>query len=270
VAVTVSEWRYDLPAWRKWLGGLGMLVLLVGMAYSAEGTIGNWLGDAFYKHLLALPVPGLKAQVWQVVANKFGLEYEIIYSAVHAWFPVAVAGTFGLVTLAATKMLLGRKNSQASGVGFVVLTLIGILLSPTLLLAGEYNSYDCARDVLPGYEAAGAQLAQVIPAGATVYWAGYSPVTLLALPGAQIFPAQLHGAYSFRIANDEAALTKYGWWNQSLAEKWLTEADFVLVEQRNLNSNDWLAGQLANFERVAKTRPQSCQPDSVMLVFKRK
>jgi hypothetical protein len=270
VAVTVSEWRYDLPAWRKWLGGFGLLALLAGMAYSAEGTFADLVGDAFYKRLLALPVPGLSAQVWQVVANKFGLEYEIIYSAVHAWFPAAVAVAFGLVTLAATKVLLGRKNSAAFGVGIVILTLIGILLSPSPLLAGEYNSYDCQSDVILGYEAAGSQLAKAVPVGATVYWAGYSPVTLLSLPGAHIYPAQLHGGYSFRIANDEDALTKYGWWNQSLAEKWLYEADFVLVEQRNLNGNEWLAGELASFERVAKTRPQSCQPDSAMLVFRRK
>ena len=172
------------------------------------------------------------------------------------------------MTLAAAHLLFGRKTGL--GVGFVALTLMGIWLSPSPLLAGEYNSYDCPTDVLPGYEAAGAQLVKVIPAGATVYWAGYSPVTLLALPGAQIYPAQLHGTYSFRIATDEDALTRYGWWNQSLAEKWLYDADFVLVEQRNLDSNDWLAGQLANFERVAQTRPQSCQPDSVMLVFKKR
>ncbi len=266
VAVTVSDWRLDLPAWRKWLGGLGMLALLAGMAYSAEGTFADLAGETFYKRLLAFPVPGLSAQVWQVVANKFQLEYGIIYSAVHAWFPVAAVVAFGLVTLVVVNQLAGGK----SGAGLVVLALVGVLLSPSPLLAGEYNSYDCPADVIPGYEAAGAQLAQVIPAGSSVYWAGYSPVTLLSLPGARIFPAQLHGTYSFRIAADEDALTKYGWWNQSLAEKWLREADFVLVEQRNLNSNDWLAAQLANFERVTTTAPQSCQPDSAMLVFRRK
>ena len=280
LAVTVSAWNFNPPRWRKWLGGLSFLALLAGMAYSAEGTAEILLGEFFYKHLLATPFPFWKgAQIWQVVANKFQLEYKVIFDAVHAWFPVALAVGFGLLTFAAARILMSRKTGasvavsardEALGVGLVALTVIGILFSATPLLAGEYNSYDCPTDVIPGYEAAGAELRQVIPSGATVYWAGYSPVTLLALPDVTIYPSQLHGTYSFRIADDDQALLKYGWWNQYLAEKWLYEADFVLVEQRNLNSNDWLEEKLLNFERVLVTGAQSCQPDSTLLVYRRK
>jgi hypothetical protein len=84
----------------------------------------------------------------------------------------------------------------------------------------------------------------------------------------EIYPGQLHGVYSFRISDDDDALRRYGWWNQSLAEKWLAEADFVLVEKRNLDRDNWLNEQLANFEMVAETEPQSCQPDSAMMVFR--
>jgi len=280
LAVTVSAWNFNPPRWRKWLGGLSFLALLAGMAYSAEGTAEILLGEFFYKHLLATPFPFWKgAQIWQVVANKFQLEYKVIFDAVHAWFPVALAVGFGLLTFAAARILMSRKTGasvavsardEALGVGLVALTVIGILFSATPLLAGEYNSYDCPTDVIPGYEAAGAELRQVIPSGATVYWAGYSPVTLLALPDVTIYPSQLHGTYSFRIADDDQALLKYGWWNQYLAEKWLYEADFVLVEQRNLKSNDWLEEKLLNFERVLVTGAQSCQPDSTLLVYRRK
>jgi hypothetical protein len=276
-AITLPAWNLNPPLWRKGLGVISFLGLLTGMAYSAEGTAESLLGDLFYKRLLATPIPFLKgAQIWQVVANKFRLEYEVIYDATHVWFPVVVAVVFGLVVLAAAKIFMGSKNSaplrgtSGLGVGIVALTLIGSLFSPNPLLAGEYNSYDCQGDVIFGFEAAGAELARVIPAGSTVYWAGYSPVTLLALPGVTIYPSQLHGAYSFRIANDDDALLKYGWWNQHLAEKWLNEADFVLVEQRNLGNQDWLAAQLVNFERVLATKPQSCRVDSSILVFRKK
>ena len=177
---------------------------------------------------------------------------------------------FGLLVLAAAKILAGRKNSAALGVGIVLLTLIGSLFSPSRLLAGEYNAYDCQGDIIPGFETAGAQLAKVIPVGARVYWAGYSPVTLLSLPGVTIYPSQLHQTYSFRISEDDDAVLKYGWWNQHLAEKWLNDADFVLVEQRNLGHKDWLDGQLANFEQLLVTVPQTCNPDSAMLVFRKK
>ena len=106
-----------------------------------------------------------------------------------------------------------------------------------------------------------------------MYWVGYSPVTLLYLPGVKIYPAQLHGVYSFRISDDDDALMKYGWWNQHLAEKWLNEADFVLVEARNMSRNDWLTQKLESgaFVKVGATAPQAaCQSDSFFQIFRRK
>jgi hypothetical protein len=278
VAVTLPSWRLSPPGWRKWLGVLGMLGLLVGMAYSAEGTVENLLGEGFYKGLLTLPAPGFAgAQVWQVVANKFQMEYRAIFDAVHVWFPVALAAAFGLVLLGAGKMLNGRGNSaglrldSSAQAGVLLFILLGTLFSPTTLLAGEYNSYDCQSDVIAGYERVAAHLAKVIPSGASVYWDGYSPVSLLALPGAKIYPAQLHATYSFRVSDDDDALLKYGWWNQHLAEKWLGEADFVLVEGRNLPLDDWMTQALENYQQVAVTGLQAaCQPDSFFHVYRRK
>src|SRR5258706_1715833 len=229
VAVTLPSWQFEVPLWRKWLGALAMLGLLAGMAYSADGTAESLLGQLFYKHLLSISVPGLNgAQIWQILANKFRLEYEIIYQTVHTWFPVLLAVLFGLVLLAGAAWLNGRKNGAVLD-AFVLFFLLGTLFSPSTLLAGEYNSYDCQSDVIPGYEAVGAELGKLIPPGSTVYWAGYSPVTLLYLPGVKIYPAQLHGTYSFRISNDDDALMKYGWWNQDLAGKVLAEVNFILV-----------------------------------------
>jgi len=269
VAATLPDLNLNPPGWRKWLGGLALLALLGGMGYSTEGLIRAWLPENFYKQLLALPLPGFNgAEIWQVFANKFRLEYQQISDAAQAYFPVAVAVAFGLVVFVVVKLLMGRQNGF--GAGFVVLTLMGTLFAPSPLIAGEYQAYDCPADVIPGYEAAGAALAQVIPPGSKVYWAGYSPVTLLYLPGIEILPGQLHGGYSFRVAADDAAIRRYGWWNQSLAEHWLAEADFVLVERRNLDREDWVNGQLTNFELVTETAPQSCLPESAMLVFRRK
>jgi hypothetical protein len=274
LAVTLPSWRWELSAGRKWLGALGMLALLAGMAYSAEGTVASLLGNGFYKRLLSLPVPGFAgAQLWQIIANKFQVEYGTLYDAFHVWVPVLLAAALGLGLLAVGKMPVGgRKNSMASGV--LLFVLLGVIFSPSTLLAGEYNSYDCQNDVIPDYAAVGKQLAKVIPPGSSVYWNGYSPVSLLSLPGVKIYPAQLHGAYSFRVSDDDDALMKYGWWNQRLAEKWLAEDDFVLVEERNIAQsarNDWLARALENYQEVAVTGLQAaCQPNSFFHVYRRK
>lgn len=296
VAVTLPGWNLNPPAWRKWLGTVSFLALMAGMAYSAEGAAESMLGELFYKRLLATPVPGLKgALIWQVLANKFGLEYKQLYDGVHVWFPVLITVTFGLavfimpaVGYALVNVLTrGRKNKVGAqslrpagrapagvswGLGIVLFVLIGSLLAPAPVLAGDYNSYDCAFDLIPRYEAAGALVAKSIPPGSKVFWAGYSPVTLLYLPGVEIYPAQLHGAYSFRISADDDALLKYGWWNEHLAEKWLNETDFVLAEQKNLGKDDWLraAGRLDNFEIVTQSAPQTCQDTTTMFLYRRK
>jgi hypothetical protein len=273
VAVTLPAWDLNPPAWRKWLGGVSFLALLAGMAYSAEGAAENMLGGLFYKRLLASPVPGLNgALIWQVLANKFRLEYKSLYDNVHTWFPVLLILAFGLAVFVVAWVSARASKGRSWGVGIVLFLVLGSFLEPAPVLAGDYNSYDCAADVIPSYEATGALLAKSIPPGSKIFWAGYSPVTLLYLPGVKIYPAQLHGAYSFRISADDDALLKYGWWNEHLAEKWLNEADFILAEQKNLGKNDWLsaAGRLEHFELVTQSAPLSCDADAVMFLYRRK
>jgi len=268
-AATLPRWNWNPPPWRKLAGGLTLLSLLGGMAYSTEGLVRDLLPENFYKRLLALPMPGFDgAQIWQVFANKFGLEYEQIADAVQAGFPVAVAVAFGLVVFTAGRIFWGSKHGFSAG--FLVLILIGTLFAPSPFIAGEYKAYDCPVDVLPSYEAAGTELMKVVPPGSKVYWAGYSPATLLYLPGIEILPGQLHGVYSFRVSDDDAAIRRYGWWNQSLADAWLAQSDFVLVEQRDLERESLSAEQLAGFTLVTETAPQSCRPGSSVLVFRRK
>jgi len=287
VAVTLPTWNLRPPAWRAWLGGFLFLGLLGGMAYSAEDAASQMLGTLFYKRLLSTPIPGLRgAQIWQVLSNKFQLEYKLIYDGFHTWLPVGVVLVFGLTLLAGIKIWQTRKTgapaaqkTQAWAQSILIITLLGSILSPAPVLAGDYNTYDCGTDVIAGYEAAGALLAKNIPQNASVYWAGYSPVILSYLPALKIYPAQLHGAYSFRISTDDDALLKYGWWNESLAEKWLNEADYVLAEQSNVGKGDWLYGKLDAFELVTSTQPLKCtgSPDgresdsrTGMLLYRRK
>ncbi len=267
-ALTLPRWNWNPALWRKLAGGLTLLALMGGMAYSAEGLVRDSLPENFYKRLMALPMPGFHgAQIWQVFANKFGLEYEQIADATQASFPVAAAVALGLAIFLAGRIFGGSKHGF--GAGFAILLLIGTLFAPSPFIAGEYKAYDCPSDVLRSYEAVGAELVNVVPPGSKVYWAGYSPATLLYLPGIQILPGQLHGVYSFRISEDDAAIRRYGWWNQSLADDWLAQADFVLVEQRDLERESLKDEQLAGFELVLQTAPQSCRPGSAVLVYRK-
>jgi hypothetical protein len=276
VAATLPHWNLTPPAWRAWTGFTLLLLLLAGMAYSAEGTVRDLLPENFYRRLVMLPMPGFgDAQIWQVFANKLNLEMRAITDAAQIIFPVAVAVGIALLFLLIIRFTIRYSASKSApqsalASAFLVITVLGTFLSPSPLLAGEYQGYDCASDVLPGYETVGAQLAQRIPPGAKLYWDGYSPVTLLYLLGIEILPGQLHGGYSFRISEDDAGLRRYGWTNQSLNEQWLTQADFVLLEARNMDKDNWLAANLSDFELIFETAPQSCQPSSALYLYRRK
>jgi len=272
IAASLPYWNLTPPPWRAWTGFIALLILLAGMAYSAEGTVRDLLPENFYRRLVMLPMPGFgEAQIWQVFANKFGLEMRDITDTVQVIFPVTVALT-GAILLALLILLAIRSFASKSVLAYTFLALFvfGSLFSPSVLLAGEYQGYSCPGNTLPGYETVGAALAERIPPGSKVYWNGYAPTTLLYLPGVQILPGQLHGGYSFRISDDDAGLRRYGWTNQSINEKWLAESDFVLLEARNIDKNGWLESQLSAFELVFKSGPQSCREDSVLYLYRRK
>jgi len=94
-----------------------------------------------------------------------------------------------------------RATPSYSYWALVIFLLAGTLLTPSVVLGGGYNTYDCGGDVIASYEAAGAHLAQNIPPGSSVYWKGsLSTVPLLYVPGIRIFPAQINDGYSFSTA----------------------------------------------------------------------
>lgn len=264
-ALTLPEWNLSPAAPRRWLLGLTLLILLAGMGYSAEGTLREMLPENFYRRLASLPAPGFPgAQVWQVLVNKFGGDLRGVTDALQTLTPIAAGLLLAWLALSAGIFWRGRRGWAW---GILLLGLVGSFTAFSPLLAGGPQAYDCPLPVLSSYEAAGAALRQAIPAGARVYWAGYSPTPLLYLPRVEILPGQLHGAYAFRQASDDAALRRYGWWNESLAEAWLAQADFVIVEGRGAAA---LSGKLDAFTLAFQTAPQSCQADSALTVYRRK
>ena len=128
----------------------------------------------------------------------------------------------------------------------------------------------CTEDVIGAFEKAGRHLSTRVPPGSTVFWAASaSPAPLLYLPQARIFPAQLNGDYTYRLSGDPRDLERFGSWNAEMASRWLTEADYVLVYQRNSG----VEGEhldLADFEELLPTPLlQPCQKDSFIRVFRR-
>lgn len=274
IAISLPSWKIpDKPL--APLAGLTITaILLLGITYSAEDSYLLLLGEDVYKDLLNLKLSFLgKVQLWQVLANKYSLDKIDILKLFHTWLPVAmiflVLGFSILITLWVIKF---RKHTASKAFSFLLLTLylVGCIASPSPLFSGYYNAYDCDANVVEVTEKTGRELSAIIPAGSTLYWAGYSPVTLTYLPNVIIHPAQLHGGYSYRISQDDVALEQYGWWNESLATKWLAQADYLLAQGNNIEKVDQLTNTSAMYEMIYTSEPQSCQPSTALHLYRRK
>ena len=125
--------------------------------------------------------------------------------------------------------------------------------------------------MIASYEAGGARLAEVVPAGAKVYWwGGLSAVPLLYIPEAQIYPAQINDGYSYRLSGDADELERFGWWNEELAEKWLQEADVILIEARQYGGFATSFAESGAFDETSPTPPMiPCRANSPIHIFVR-
>lgn len=176
-------------------------------------------------------------------------------------------GTFG--------RLLSSNNpsrgSHIASLAFIIMLLVGVFLSPTPILGGGFKTYDCGGDVIQRYAAAGAHLAQYIPAGSRLYWeGGDSAVPLLYLKNVEIYPAQINGDYSYRLGGDPDALRRYGFWSEQLAHRWAPEADIILVEAQKYRG--WLHELLesGNYDELPATPPLlDCRNNSEIHIFKK-
>ena len=144
-------------------------------------------------------------------------------------------------------------------------------MAPIQALGGGFHNYDCGGDVIAGYDAAGAHLAGVIPPGSLVYWqGGLSIAPLLYVPGVRVFPPQMEDGYARYVTGESDTLRRFGFWNQELAEQWIREADYVLVEE--LYYKKWLRSTLENgsyLELQPSPSTVICRDDARIRIFQR-
>jgi hypothetical protein len=176
----------------------------------------------------------------------------------------------------AAVVVWGRTRKQADrrlapgALALVILLLCGVALSPTLVLGGGDADPPCG-DVIASYETAGAHLASLVPSGSLVFWeGGLAPVPLLYLPGVRIFPPQLNDGYSHRTGGDSALLYQHGYWNDELAQTWLHQANYVLVEGWRYNSEMRQEISPAEFNELPATQPLvTCKEGVQIRIFRR-
>jgi len=273
-AVAFSAWEKRPGVVRQVAALIATLGVAVGAAYAGMSDL-----DPI---LMNLPAPRLRSaqvlpgatELWRLLSNKFNVTYDHLLVIL----PLAAGLLAGLLIVAAATAALavgGRKRKGAhwaapGSLALLMLFLCGVALSPTLVLGGGDADPACG-DILAAYEAAGAHLASLIPPGSLVFWnGGLAPAPLLYLPGVRIFPPQLNDGYSHRIGGDGPQLFKYGYWNDDLAQEWLHQADFVLVEGWRYKGEMHQEISPAEFNELPATQPLvTCKDGAQIRIFRR-
>jgi hypothetical protein len=238
VIVTITSWRTSLDRWRQIVSGVAIFILISLLGF-------NLIPGQFIESIEKLPVPRIRsmhilpgtAELYRVISNKLHLDLAVVSDIFSVIIPLLLAALFcGLILLFARllpRLIKSIPSNVSSGAyGLIFLVLVGGVLSPTKWLGNGYHRYDCNANVLKVEELVGRALQKVIQPQAKIFWRGISPVTLLYLPQARIYPAQLDGDYAYKLGGDMDALERYGWWDESLGLKWIKDADYILVAQK--------------------------------------
>lgn len=267
------------PYWNKKAHGLLHTLALLVMVISCLG-IGYGSYQVLDDSILNFPVPRMRnmqflpgtVALWNFLFNKFGWSYEALQQALPALAGLA-SGVLLVLVGSLLHRFLGRKHTlppcgYSVLIGFLVL---GTLLSPTRILGGgKYADY-CDRDVIASHEAVGRHLQTLIPPGSLVYWQNdVSPLPLLYLEGRQFFPPQLNHWYSYRVGGNPEILYKNGFWNAELADRWIQQADYLLIADRYVNDFEERPGFSEMTDELKPTgRTVGCRDKSIIHVYKR-
>jgi len=290
IPASYPYWTSELTGWRRRvvIFVILMVPVIVGISLSnyLAGTI---VTDPFVRQLIRTPVPRLngfevlpgKIELWGFLSNIFGWDYVAIQLGTKRFISSLIAALIGfsggVLILWVSGPLSARRYRfslpyEKFATALIIFLGLGFFLSPTAILGGGRDTYDCSGDVISSYEAAGNYLADLIPSGALVFWrGGLSTVPLLYLDEIEIYPPQLNNDYSFRNGGNPDTLVKYGFWNEELAHQWAQEADVILIEDRYFKG--WLVDQVNNqayglYPPTPKTA--QCRKDSAIHIFWRK
>jgi hypothetical protein len=229
IVITAPYWRRTLHWAYQVLAGAVLVIATAGIGFGAADKIGKFLAE--------LPVPRLSgaAPLWGYFENKFGTSFRDARKIIPAiaGFAAGVALLLAAIPIGRWKPVKGFSLAARALLAFFVL---GYLLAPTPLLSLGDETLTCGGNLIAAYRDVGAQLAPLMAAGEKLYYRGpNSPAILLYLPRVEIYPPQLNNVFSFSLEENGPPadeLLRFGYWNQELKDRWMAEADVVLIEDR--------------------------------------
>ncbi|HEY59911.1 MAG TPA: glycosyltransferase family 39 protein [Anaerolineae bacterium] len=299
-ALNENNFMYSFPAYFSFYLPVGITLIPIAAStiLKQRGTlktlalalftliVSTGIGLSLYRDISAaimeLRVPSIsertlfhgKYELWDVLLNRFGIDIptqEFLLPAAAG----LLAGVLLLILSALAWAILRKHRPKFSylAILWASIMFIGVVLSPTPIMAGKGSIQTCPdSDVIARLESVAARLETQIAPGSLVYWEGIIPLPLLYIPDVRLFPAQLNMEFYFRVGGDADFLERKGYWNQALAERWIDQADYLLLSEKVVQQrSDHLNIQYhAKFEQLASTASiNPCDDTALITIFKR-
>lgn len=255
------------------------LFLLIILVLMITTGVGFSLQQDIATSLLTIRVPRLHAsshqayELWDVLSSRFNLSYSTLSQIL----PAMAGFLFGLLILFMSFLFrklikINQQPISATSTILVITMMIGLVLSPTDVLAGNGSIGMCENDVLARNEEIGTILQNTIKEGSRIYWEGTIPTPLLYLHGYQYFPAQLNMQFNYLKDGNTEVVEKNGFWNDELAQRWINEADYLVLSpeaslKRGVNSDTDLIKKYELIDITKSLNP--CSETTVLKIYKK-
>jgi hypothetical protein len=283
VSAAFTAWHNSHKVWKQGLILVPIIALGFATVYLFEHNY-SALRISIGEESLGINVPRFKdgeqepgsIPLLEIIENKLGVEnfpvrqyilYDPGFDRMVDWgLILGISLAIPAILRAILKKLSPTSNLPFGKTAIITLLAFGTLFSSQRFFVEGLDAYECEGDVIAGYELVGSELRQVIPSGETLFWDVKSDMLLLYLPENEIYLPQANGRYTLvddpESSRDE--LLKFGFWNYQIAEDWIKESNYIVVENRFFESGwDW-DQRVANgdFEVIlVSSNPESCRAD---------
>ena len=290
LVIALTNWHETTQILGRFWMWLLIAITSLGIGFSFVKMIGfPEILDEVTRVLFSIGIPRIKdgqlqggSVTWlALITNKMGWNYHQVETQSRLMLVVFLIAIMSLLITWFVLKIFSKLETKPgfyhripqpiSSFALLVFVIVGVLFSPTSILAGGRQAYDCDRDVIASFEQNGAYLAETIPPGSKVYWKGWVGLSLLLYqPDLKFYPAQFNNVYSYREGGDPVELEKSGLWNETLARQWAEEADYILIAERYYSG--WLADYVESgkFLELSPTSPLNpCRPESRIHIYRR-
>lgn len=281
IPASAQTWAIKMPLWRQILVVAVLIGVWAGTEYNFNADYLTFRYDLI-RNTFDQPIPQAlihrTAPVWQLLENKFGYDHYPLRQfiieneqMVTILYWTKILGIVLVLTPIAYWLIkkIGFKPASFGHFALYFTLLIGIAFGGNYYFGDFYTFEPCEDSVIASYQQVGDSLAELIPPGSQMYWNIKANMLALYLPERETFTPQLNSTFTYLnfIYPDPDTLYKFGWWDQTLEEQWIQEADFILVEQRFFDETWQQRLDNGEVEQIFVTEPTAiCRGDGTRIL----